>query len=255
MVAGKDFCSKAEAFALGLSRYFTGIPCANGHISVRRVSDGKCMCCVRGKKERYLSSPGGVAAEKQRRERKRSSKQFLYVEEYAGLPRKRGDAIAFGLRRYYTGSPCKNGHLTQRDVKHGCLGCRSADRIKYKSGTGKKATRAYKKLRDKRINRATPAWADRRDLIAFMQLRPEGFHLDHILPLNGKSVCGLHVLENLQFLPAEVNMRKSNAVDPDVLEIAFCKINIEEYTCHTSPSPSLTPSGLPSKCRNSGSNC
>ena len=36
------------------------------------------------------------------------------------------------------------------------------------------------------------------------------WHVDHIIPLQGKTVCGLHIWNNFAVIPANVNLRKNN---------------------------------------------
>ena len=57
---------------------------------------------------------------------------------------------------------------------------------------------------------ATPAWADRKRIREIYEKCPPGFQVDHIIPLNGELVTGLHVDSNLQYLPASENRAKSN---------------------------------------------
>lgn len=62
---------------------------------------------------------------------------------------------------------------------------------------------------------AVPSWltADQKLAIKeFYKNRPAGFHVDHIIPLRGKEVRGLHVPWNLQYLPALENIKKNNKV-------------------------------------------
>lgn len=66
---------------------------------------------------------------------------------------------------------------------------------------------------------ATPSWADLDKIRSFYNVAQYldwasgGFvkhHVDHIVPLRGKNVCGLHVEYNLQVLTQDDNLRKSN---------------------------------------------
>ena len=68
-----------------------------------------------------------------------------------------------------------------------------------------------------KVEQATPAWADMEAIKAYYRLAAElesstgvKHHVDHIVPLNSKVVCGLHVHNNLQVIPAKSNLEKSN---------------------------------------------
>lgn len=71
------------------------------------------------------------------------------------------------------------------------------------------------KRRASKIN-ATPKWLSIEQLDQIKKMYVEAKNrkmvVDHIIPLQGKNVCGLHVPWNLQLLSAEDNLRKSNKV-------------------------------------------
>ncbi len=69
---------------------------------------------------------------------------------------------------------------------------------------------AYQATRKKRVKIATPVWADLAAIQSFYFNCPQGYHVDHVVPINGSNVSGLHVIENLQYLPASDNLKKSN---------------------------------------------
>lgn len=57
----------------------------------------------------------------------------------------------------------------------------------------------------------TPSWADLDAIELFYLNCPDGYEVDHIIPLQGKFVSGLHVLENLQYLTKKENRSKGNS--------------------------------------------
>ena len=80
--------------------------------------------------------------------------------------------------------------------------------------------RARNAKRRARKLRATPEWLTEEQYIQIKLIYKEAKeleeadgiprHIDHIIPLKGKNVCGLHVPWNLQILTAEQNLSKSN---------------------------------------------
>ncbi len=65
-----------------------------------------------------------------------------------------------------------------------------------------------------RIQR-TPKWADLVAIKLFYKSCPDGMTVDHIIPLQGKIVSGLHVANNLQYLTNGDNSKKHNRFDPE----------------------------------------
>lgn len=82
-------------------------------------------------------------------------------------------------------------------------------------------------LRRSRLLKATPSWVDKEHRLMirnlyhyakFMQMTTNvSHHVDHIVPLRGKNVCGLHVFNNLRVVTAKENLVKLNHLDESLL--------------------------------------
>jgi hypothetical protein len=87
---------------------------------------------------------------------------------------------------------------------------------------------AHKAERRRRISEATPDWSKPSDFEEFRTIAQmfriytgQPYHVDHIVPLRGKTagrlvVCGLHCEANMTVLPGAENNRKSNQRWPDM---------------------------------------
>ena len=132
-------------------------------------------------------------------------------------------------RRVYCSKKCQYAseewrmYISQAMTGPGNPMFRDATRISV-SKTGKEYRRAAphkeneKSVRRKRaLLRATPEWRDHEKVLQIYKearrlTRKTGIphHVDHIVPLNSRLVCGLHNEFNLQILPATANLSKHN---------------------------------------------
>jgi 5-methylcytosine-specific restriction endonuclease McrA len=182
-------CKKARL--RGLKFYFTGKPCKQGHLETRRVINSSCLICERDSSREYAR-----AHAEQQRERSKTY-YHAYPEESKRKHRiwveKNRERNRANNRRWEINNPDQKKELN-RKWKRENLSLVKADNAKSRAA----------KLR------TTPPWADWNALKHIYINCPNGYHVDHIVPLRGKGVCGLHVPWNLQYLTPEQNNHKGN---------------------------------------------
>lgn len=163
--------------------------------------------------------------------------------------RTRKQASDAGHTRYFTGKPCIKGHVAERMVAgRGCVVCLKSHKRRWEranpAGQAARSRKWYLENREKAnaatrawsaknldkeaaktarrraaTLRATPDWADFDAIESLYTLarvyRDFGHEVevDHIAPLRGRRVCGLHVHQNLQVIPKLINLSKSNKFD------------------------------------------
>jgi hypothetical protein len=185
-------------------------------------------------------------AEKRRLQKRAAAKADRERNKWARTLARRSEPGA----TYDTGKPCSRGHLSPRYAgNQTCVMCSQEDR---KIADQKRAERlqtdptfavrrraqkatsnrgyckrnrdlknaAWAKWRADRIQR-TPKWADLKKIRAVYNAstrvsRVTGIqhHVDHVIPLKGKLVSGLHIAENLRVLPGPENLAKGSKFMP-----------------------------------------
>jgi 5-methylcytosine-specific restriction endonuclease McrA len=179
--------TRKEAQDLKVTHYFTGLPCKHGHIALRKTK-GTCMDCLR--------------LEWAETNAKRALLPKSEASKKAGI-------------KYYE----NNKEL----VKSKALGRSLEDRKRYRDKWSKdnpELRKANTKHRRTKHKQATPIWLTQEQKTAIKQFyldamvatRVTGtpYVVDHIIPLRGKLVSGLHVPWNLAVITREENHIKSN---------------------------------------------
>lgn len=197
--------SRSGAIDLKSTFYFTGRPCKHGHLDKRHVRDG-CRSCCREKEKAKRRTPEGRARHKEHTKRWRkteSGRESRAASKARQMERIKSDPVLLENFRK------KESERSRRY---------------FQTPIGKAVQRRHSIKKEEKVRFATPKWTDSSAVNSFIDACPSDFHIDHILPLRGESICGLHVLENLQYLPAKENLKKSNKVIPITLEYAVCPI-------------------------------
>lgn len=163
--------SRAEAKTKGSKRFFTGIPCKNGHVAERFVSDKSCMACRLERAKKWFDAHREQKrAYDKRYVKENRKKRTEYMKAWAKQNR---DKAAIHERNAYALRKGAKGKLDQAQVElllraqnHKCAYCR--------------------------------------------KLLKRKFHLDHIKPL---SKGGKHEFRNFQLLCPKCNTSKGKS-DP-----------------------------------------
>lgn len=145
-------------------------------------------------------------------------------EVHTNSPRfARKRAKAAGEARYFSGRTCSAGHVADRLTSNGwCVECASKVNNRWHTAHPGEYRRAHPtqyatyKARRRAAEKA-PSWASDLCIAAVYSIAERlrqstgvKFAVDHVIPLQGRRVSGLHVRDNLQILTSSDNSRKFN---------------------------------------------
>ena len=183
--------NRKEAQLTKAKYYFTGIPCKHGHIALRKTK-GTCVACMKIE----WSNP--------------SETRKAYITKY-----NKSETGKANKRRYY--------EANREDVIARALARPEEAKQRYRRNYKKNDPDRFRELmglRQRRRKQATPKWLTAehkmeirlkyRLAVALSRATGIKYVVDHIIPMFGKTVCGLHVPWNLDVITNTENCRKSN---------------------------------------------
>lgn len=236
-----EIISREEAIKLGLKRYFTGKPCKHGHVGERLVPGGACVECRKAyynqtpeyrawvkayqqtpeyraraaarKKARWRDDPEYRARHKAREQ---TPEAKAYQKAYRQNPEHRARILARNKARRQTPED-KAKEKARRQTPEYRAKQKACQKAWRESPHGKAKCAAYYRAREIAKLHRTPSWSETKEIEALYaeaqrltELTGIQFHVDHIIPLQGELVSGLHVLANLRIVPAYENLSKGN---------------------------------------------
>lgn len=179
------------------TRYFTGKACPYGHVCERFKSTRACVECADARKKAW-SAAHPEKVNEQKRAWVAANPAVARALKAASQKRNRVSANARQQRWLAANREQSN----------------AASAAWAQANPGKCTARSARR-RAAQLQ-STPAWADHDLMAAYYELarcyRDAGIEVevDHVVPLQGEVVCGLHVHDNLQIIPTAMNRAKSN---------------------------------------------
>lgn len=221
-----ELVSLNEARERGLKFYFTGVKCSRGHLSERYTKKRACVLCVREdslKRSKTKKVKEQNKRYKQTEAYKEHQKKYKSTDEY----RKRSSEWV------------RNDRLKNKDKylqKEAESRCRRKESIRAYNARHYMENKALHKQKAEKFRSENPCYyrfynSKRRslcktfsscELTSLVSLEAASlandrslqtgidWHVDHMIPLQAKKVCGLHVWNNLQVIPAFMNLKKNN---------------------------------------------